>query len=681
MSTKPRVRKISGASLNPQQEIVQLLKKQCPEVFTEGKIDPAKLKATLGEAVAADGERYGLSWAGKSDCFRHIQEPTTATLVPDHKASLDFEGTKNIFIEGDNLQALKVLQKSYYGKVKMIYIDPPYNTGSDSFIYPDRFQESKEEYMERIGQKEEGHLTRDGMWQKNSKDNGHYHSNWLSMMYSRLFLARNLLRQDGVIFVSIDDYEAFNLRAILNEIFGEENFIAQLVWEKGRKNDAKLFSVGHEYMIVYAKSASALREQNTIWREDKPGAKEIWEEYISLLAKHGENTDKIEHDLKNWFNQLSKTHPSKRLARYKNVDDHGPWRDDDISWPGGGGPRYDVIHPVTKKPCKVPERGWVYSSPEKMQKMIEIGIVVFREDHTQPPQRKSHLKPIEYGFEVDFSNETEDLEDENNSDDEGLATQVMSSCIYKQSQVAVKYLRKLMGAKVFENPKDHEILTRIIRYCTLSDDIVLDFFAGSGTTAHAVMALNAEDGGNRQCISIQLGEPCDDESEAKKAGFNTIADIARERIRRAGKKIKEDTGAKIDYGFKAFKLDESNFKIWRSDVNNAEGLAKQMEMFIDNVKNDSTQENILYELMLKTGLDLNTPIEKVATKAGTYFKLSGGKLVLCIEQGMTEELADKVLAEKPEKFICLDKAFGGNDQLKTNVLLQMEQAGVDFLVI
>lgn len=619
--------RLSGQSLNPQHELLAVLQTQCPEVFTEGKIDPTKLKATLGEAVEADGERYGLSWAGKSDCFRHIQEPTTATLVPDHKASVDFEGTKNIFIEGDNLQALKVLQKSYYGKVKMIYIDPPYNTGGDSFIYPDRFQESKEEYMERIGQKEEGRLTRDGMWQTNSKDNGHYHSNWLSMMYPRLFLGRNLLRDDGLIFVSIDDCEAKNLRAVMDEIFGEANFIDCLVWKKryGGGAKEKYFVTLHEYVLVYAKNINSIDE-------------------ITIPLS--------QESIERYYNQED-----------ENVKIRGKFRTHPLEATKSMGDRPNLVFPIAAPDGTqvMPKRQWLWSK-ERVQEALKTDEIYFvKGKEGWSVHTKQYLKDTDGNVR---SGKMQSLIDD----------------VYTQH--GTNEIIDLFGsANIFPFPKPTKFIQKLLQVGAGKDDVILDFFAGSGSTAHAVMALNADDGGARQAISIQLPEECDADSEPKKMNLNTIADIGRERIRRAGKKIKEDTGAKIDYGFKAFTLDESNFKIWRSDVGNAEGLAKQMEMFIDNVKKDSTQENILYELMLKTGLDLNTPTEKVATKAGTYFKLSGGKLVVCIEQGMTEGLADKVLAEKPEKFICLDKAFGGNDQLKTNVLLQMEQAGVDFLVI
>ena len=322
-------------------------------------------------------------------------------------------------------------------------------------------------------------------------------------MWPRIKLLRDLLRQDGVIFVSIDDNEAQHLRTIMDEIF-QGNFITQLVWEKGRKNDAKLFSVGHEYMLVYAKSIETLRKLKTIWREPKPGAKEIWNEYLRLRNVLGDADRAIEKALQDWYRQLPDKHPSKALSRYKHIDRYGPWRDRDISWPGGGGPQYNVIHPITKRPCKVPERGWGFANAAAMQRQIEMGLVEFREDHSKPPFRKAHLRPV--FEELDDDDQLPDVGGEEAENDDALiGMQVMPSVIYKQSQVAVKHLRKLMGAKVFDNPKDHEVLARLIRYVTSPDtgDIVLDSFAGSGTTAHSVLALNKEDGGNRHFILVE----------------------------------------------------------------------------------------------------------------------------------------------------------------------------------
>jgi adenine-specific DNA-methyltransferase len=430
-----------------------------------------------------------IHFKGKSYVQNHHLTLKYHHLVPDPAASLTDKISlhDNLIIHGDNLLALKALMPTYAGKVKCIYIDPPYNTGNEGWIYNDNVNSPMmQEWLKANQPIDKEDLAR--------------HDKWLCMMMPRLKLLRELLRDDGVIFISIDDNEVHHLRMLMDEIFGEENFIAQLVWEKGRKNDAKLFSVGHEYMLVYTSSREALRLLNTLWREPKPGAKEIWEKYCELRKNHEKDDVAIENDLQNWYKDLPRNHPSRALSRYKHIDQWGPWRDDNISWPGGGGPEYDVIHPKTKKVCKVPEGGWRFSNPETMQKKIALGIVLFRENHTEPPIRKTHLRPVPEAIE-DGDEELLMGEDEDNAD---IAMQVMPSVIYRQSQVAVRYLRKLMGKKVFNNPKDHEVLARLIQYCTSSDDIILDSFAGSGSTAQAVLAANYNDCSNRQFILIEM---------------------------------------------------------------------------------------------------------------------------------------------------------------------------------
>jgi len=439
-----------------------------------------------------------IQFKGKSIVSSYHLTVPYRQLVPDEARSLLAPGEPaslrgNVIIHGDNLHALKALLPSFGGRVKVIYIDPPYNTGNEGWAYNDNVGHPMlQEWLKQVVDRED--LTR--------------HDKWLSMMTPRLKLLWELLREDGVIFVSIDDNEAHRLRMLMDEIFGEENFVAQLVWEKGRKNDAKLFSVGHEYMLCYAKSMEMLRSLKTVWRESKPGAKEIWEEYLRLRTLHGEDDAKIEAALQKWYQALPARHPSKALSRYKHIDRYGPWRDRDISWPGGNGPRYKVVHPDTGKPCKVPERGWGFATREKMKEQIELGLVVFRDDHTQPPFRKAHLRPVEAELDED---EVAVLNGEEDDSDAAVGMQVMPSVIYKQSQVAVKHLRGLMNGKVFDNPKDHEVIARIVRYCTNTgtDDIILDSFAGSGTTGHAVLALNAEDGGNRRFILVEQEEYAD----------------------------------------------------------------------------------------------------------------------------------------------------------------------------
>jgi len=437
-----------------------------PEAVTEGRddngdlvhrIDFEALRQELSDYVV-DGakEAYQIDWPGKLAAEFAANAPIAKTLRPSRSDSVDFDSTRNIFVEGDNLEALKLLQESYLGKVRLIYIDPPYNTGGD-LVYRDDFATSKEEYLWKSAQvNDDGEKLR-----SNTEANGRFHSDWLSMIYPRLRLAKRFLARDGVILVSIDDAEQASLRRIMDEVFGEQNFIAQLVWEKGRKNDAKFFSMGHEYVMVYAKSKATLRERKTEWREEKPGAREIWDEYLRLRELHSTNDSAIEKDLSAWFAALPRTDPSKKWARYKRVDANGPWRDRDISWPGGNGPMYELRNPATGQPVNTPEAGWRYSNPEEMKRQIQLGLVAFREDDpTAAPFRKAHLRPVE-GETVDLE---EDETEETAEAEAELATQVRGTYFYKQSQVAVKHLRALMGAKVFNNPKDHLELSRLFEY-------------------------------------------------------------------------------------------------------------------------------------------------------------------------------------------------------------------------
>jgi adenine-specific DNA-methyltransferase len=417
----------------------------------------------------------------------------------------------NLIVEGDNLIALKSLLPTHAGRIKCIYIDPPYNTGNEGWVYNDNL--TQPQFKEWIGQvvgKEGEDATR--------------HDKWCCMMYPRLQLLKELLTDDGAIFISIDDNEVHHLRMLMDEVFGPTNFIVQLVWEKGRKNDAKLFSSGHEYMVGYARSMETLRTYKTVWREPKPGAKEIWAKYLRLRTLHGGDNGAIEKDLRAWYKELPDNDPSKALSRYKHVDENGPWRDRDISWPGGGGPKYPVKHPTTGKPCRIPEAGWRFSE-ETMKDQIRLNLVEFRDDESEPPFRKAHLVPV--ADELD----DEDAEILNGEPEEAVGMQVMGSYIYKQSQVAVRHLRKILGGKAFANPKDNEILARVFRYCTGEEDIILDSFAGSGTTAEAVLRLN-KDGGNRRFALVQ--QPYDSK-ENEKERLNICEKITAERVRRVSR--------------------------------------------------------------------------------------------------------------------------------------------------
>ena len=575
-------------------------------------------------------------------------KPIRKTLRPCVAESKDWDTTENLYIEGDNLEVLKLLQESYLGKVKMIYIDPPYNTGND-FIYADDFMRSQEEENEQMGMYDED----ENRLFKNTDTNGRFHSDWCSMIYSRLMLARNLLTEDGVIFISIDDNEQENLKKICNEVFGAANFLACLLWEKTRKNDARFFSSGHEYMLVFAKSTANLIDKNIYFREDKPGAAEIYAEYLELQRKYGTDFAKMQEGLQAFYNSLPKEHPAKKLSRYNKVDENGVWRDDNMSWPGGKGPSYDVIHPITGKPCAVPPGGWRYSSPEKMQAMIKAGKVVFREDETLPPIKKTYL--------VRKPGKNADLEDEN------IGKQVMGTYFYRSYLQSSIVMEELLGKGVFEYPKDHEIIKRMINYVTSQDAIALDFFSGSATTAHAVMQLNAEDGGHRKFIMVQLPEKCDEQSEAYKAGYKNICEIGKERIRRAGDKIKSEspmTTQDLDIGFRVLKLDDTNMKdVYYAPDDYDQGMLAALE---SNIKDDRTDLDLLFGCLIDWGLPLSLPYKSEQLDGCTVHTYNDGDLIACFDANIPESVVKEIAQRKPLRAVFRDSGFASSPE-KINV--------------
>lgn len=630
---------MEGYSKSPHEERIEILKSLMPEVFDEGKIDFEKLKATLGEDVSFSNERYVLNWAGKSEAFHIMQRPSSATLIPSRAESVDFDTTQNIFIEGENMEVLKVLQKSYFGKVKMIYIDPPYNTGNDSFIYPDKFSETKEEYLKRVGDKdEEGYMTREGMFHKNSRENGQYHSNWLNMMMPRLYLAKSLLREDGVIFISIDDNEVHNLRLLMNEIFGEENFVAQFIWEKrvNRENRNEV-SVRHDYVVCYSK-------------------------YTESDVKRIMQTPMNE----------------KALSNYSNPDNdpRGLWKSDPAHAQAGHGTKsqfYTLIAPNGKRHELPSGRCWLYTK-DVMDAAIKDNRIWFGKDGNGVPRIKTYLTSKERGLTLET---------------------ILFAKDASTNEKAKNDLKELFdGIAVFETPKPVELIS-ILAQVALKDGLVLDFFAGSSATAHAVMQLNKEDGGNRRFICVQLPEPCDHKSEAYKAGYSTIADISKERIRRAGAKLRaeieseraqkaselsfDDTNetAMPDFGFKVFRLADSNFKQWRDFRGSEQQQWQQQSIdFINPVAKNATIDNMVYELLLKNGKSLNSTIEH----SDNIYNINSGEVVLLLES-VNQETIDHVLNLHPQKVIALDNLFSGNDQLKTNTALQLRDAGIEFKTI
>ena len=634
---------------NFKQNNILKLKQLFPEVFCEGQIDFEKLKLVLGaENLAGAGERYQLDWAGKTAAYLNLQSPTSRTLVPCKEESADFDGTQNVFIEAENLEALKILQKSYAGSVKMIYIDPPYNTGSDSFIYPDKFSESREEYARRVGDTDDaGYLKRDGVfqgaWRKNGKDSGHYHSNWLSMMLPRLHLAKTLLREDGVIFISIDDNEQAQLKLLCDEVFGAENFVAEFaIASNSAKNNSKFVSVSHEYLLCYVKNKLVTVED---WSVHKSNINEFKKIAASLL-KRGLNHEEIHSELLS----LVKYPKFYEFDHYTYADEQGLYQASDLTAPNSKN-YYDILHPKTKEPCKTGVRGWAYSSTE-MKNLLEKNYILFGEDENTMPRLKNYL----------FENEKS----------------LPRSILFFDSQSSTKWIKsENLG---FDYPKSIDYIKHIISMYPENNFIVMDFFSGSGTTAHAVMQLNAEDSGSRRFICVQLPEETDEKSEARKAGFNTIAEIAKERIRRAGRQISDglQDGSEIDTGFKVFKLAESGFKQWRQPRQaDTEALQRELSLNIDSVLSETSSENLLYELMLRMGLKLTC---KVSFSDDVYFvedEDTGGLYAFLLER-VDQGLIDAVLEKHPVKVAVLDRLFVGDDALKSNTVLQMKDAGVMF---
>ncbi len=595
------------------------LRQLFPEVITEdGKVDFDRLKTTLGEIVDNGKERYGMNWPGKAECFRTIQMPSRATLRPCREESVNFDTTENLIIEGDNLEVLKLLQKGYLGKVKMIYIDPPYNTGND-FIYPDNYSENLDTYLSYTGQVDaEGRK-----FSTNPDTDGRFHSKWLNMMYPRMFLARNLLREDGVIFISIDDTEFDNLRKLCNEIFGEESFIAAVTWQKiySGKADATHFGRFHEYILCIAKNVSSAQ--------------------IHLLPRTAEMD-----------------------ARYSNPDDdpRGVWLSNDLTAAGErSAGHFDVKSPTGATFDSPQGKHWLYSEVT-MTRLLAENRIWFGKHGTAFPRLKRFLTEVQQGRRAS----TVWIHNEVGSTDEGT-----------------KELRTLFPELQgdFQTPKPVRLIKQMLQIATTkdTDDIVVDFFAGSGTTAEAVFQANEEDGGRRKVILVQLPE------RTERADFPTIADITKERVRRVIKELNnEDVDkldlervAKSDRGFRAFKLDSSNFKPWDgTQTDTPEGVTNQLELHVDHVLPDRSQEDILTELLLKSGFPLSTKIEATQLAGKQVFSVEGGTMLVCLDGNLTPEVIKAMADMKPSRVICLDDGFQGNDQLKTNAVQTMKARGV-----
>ena len=606
---------------------VEALKALFPEIVSEGKVDFEQLKTILGGEIA-DDERYQFTWAGKREAMLEASTPTTKTLRPCVEESKDWENTKNLYIEGDNLEALKILQNTYGGKVKMVYIDPPYNTGHD-FIYHDNFHGTRQEELikEGVVDAETGER-----FKMNSESNGHFHSDWCSMMYPRLKLARNLLREDGVLFMSIDDNEVVNARKLCDEVFGEGNFVAQLIWERAYapKNDARFISNSHDYVLMVAKDISSF--------------------VIGRLPRTEEAN-----------------------ARYRNLDNdpRGDWKPSDMSVKTYNA---ECDYPITLPSGRVVEpptgRCWSLSKKAFLER-LEDNRIWFGADGNSVPCIKRFLTELKF---------------------DGMApTSIMFYKDVGHSQEGAKEVTALLEAGAFDGPKPARLLYRLLILAkTSSDSIILDFFSGSATTAHAVMKLNAEDGGNRKFIMVQLSEQCAEGSEAAKAGYKNICEIGKVRIRRAGEKIREELVSKdaksaksgetlfgqdlhdlqdggnlvnpvnpvktnLDIGFRVFKVDSSNMDdIYFQPMN-----VQQQDLIraINNVKTDRTALDLLFGCLLEWGLPIDLPVKERKDLGSNTFEVDNGRIIAAFDSNITESTVRSIANEQPDFAIFRDQCF------------------------
>jgi len=600
------------------QESIEKIGSLFPNVITETKdekgniiraIDFEMLRQELsGEIVEGSKERYQLTWPGKKEALVLANTPTDKTLRPVKEESLDWEHTQNIFIEGDNLEALKLLQESYLNKIKFIYIDPPYNTGND-FIYKDKFVMDKTQYAKKSGQiDQEGNKL-----VQITEYHGRYHSDWLSMIYPRLKLARNLLSEDGVILISIDDNEVHNLRKICDEIFGERNFVTNFIWRKskGSGNDSKYLMVETEYILLYAKNIEHLKFNNRLVDLDN-GKYAYKDEYFE--ERGGYNLEKLDRGSKGYVESL----------------DFG------IEAPDG-----TLVFPNNRKAKFNDGWRWVWSK-SKVEWGLKNGYIVFKKgsDNQWNVYYKNYAKVDNEGKPI-------------------VRTKLYKNHIGFEETIlniqANREMKRLFGNAYFSYPKPTSLIKYLISMFHLENEIILDFFAGSGTTAHAVMQLNAEDGGNRRYIMVQLPEPCNEASEAHKGRYNNIADIAKDRIRLAGEKIREETGADIDYGFRVYKVDSSNMK----DVYYAPDKLSQatLDELESNIKEDRSGLDLLIQVMLETGLELSLPIETKMISGKEVHFVAGNLLVACFDENVDEELIRQIAQTKPSKAVFRDSSF------------------------
>ena len=586
---------------------------------------------------------------GKNAARREAARPINKTLRPCPEESVDWENTQNLYIEGDNLEVLKLLQKSYLGKVKMIYIDPPYNTGND-FVYRDDFAMKADGYDLEAGNVDE----LGNRFRKSTDSDGRFHSDWCSMIYQRLLIARSLLTDDGAIFISIDDHEVENLRKICDELFGESNFVAQMIWEQGRKSASKTIAVNHEYCLIYCKSLTRIlqliTEGKSYWKAKKIGLDILYSEEMRLRSKYGNNVSAINKDYKAFLSNLPENSPAYSHKHYKCIDERGIYFPADASAPDSPETRCHkpLLHPITMKECKVPRLGWRYKEATLME-LYNNQMFHFGNDESTIPCIKRYLKDTEY--------------------------EIASSVIYKDGRGASNRLTSLLDKKVFDFPKDEYVIQDFIKLICLEDktSTILDFFSGSATTAHAVMKINAEDEGSRKFIMVQLPELTDVKSEAYKAGYKNICEIGKERIRRAGKKIKEEAGLEaqnLDTGFRVFKCEDS----FMNNVYFSPNDLSQADLFsqVSNIKDGTSDLSLLFGCMLDWGVQLSLPLSNFKVSGKTIYNVNDGDLVACFAEDVNEEVITAIAELMPLRVVFRDSCFS-DAPLKMNLFELFKQ--------
>lgn len=635
--------KLKMHSPNLTQDNIARIRELFPGCVTEAKGEDGRVRLAVdfdqlrqelsGSIVEGPQERYQLNWPGKREALLTANAPIAKTLRPARGESVDFDTTKNLFIVGDNLDALKLLQEAYLGKVKLIYIDPPYNTGRD-FIYKDDFSSEADDYLHQSNQAD----SEGGRLVANTEANGRFHSDWLSMIYPRLKLARNLLTDDGAILISIDDNEADNLRKVCDEVFGDDNFVGQVVWQRSKKGDSKLIAKVHEYILCYVRDKEAVQAAGA-WRRPKEGAEQVLAKYSELRSSLGSDHEAIRAGMQAWYKQLPNDDPRKAHKHYNWSDDRGLYFAADFAGPDDGResrPRHDILHPVTRKSCKKPSTGWRWDEEKTKWAMAQKPPRIhFGPDETTIPTRKSYL------FEID--------------------SEPYSSVFYRDGRSATLEVEELIGKGWFPFPKNTDVLSEVIELITKPGDIVLDFFAGSGSTGHAVMKVNIAHGSKRRFILVQMPE------ETGRTGYTTIAEITKTRLREAGKRLAGKSGAiDIDLGFRTLEVSTSNL----SDVFYAPDALNQgaLEGFTDNIKPDRTAEDLLFQVMLDWGVDLALPVTRRTIQGREVLFVDSNALAACFDAGgrIDEAFVKELATHKPLRAVFRDAGFA-DSAAKINV--------------